>query len=71
MVGVVQLLNREEVGQDELTSTVKEVEELIGQRPVMSVLRMRDLMEWLENRGMQDELKTMQLYRDRYGLKAC
>ncbi|KAF8635835.1 hypothetical protein AX15_000033 [Amanita polypyramis BW_CC] len=69
VVGVIQLLNREEVGQDGVTSTVKEIGELIGQRPVRSVLRMRDLMEWLEKKGMQDELKTMQSYWDRYGLK--
>ncbi|KAF8632161.1 hypothetical protein AX17_004902 [Amanita inopinata Kibby_2008] len=69
VVGVVQLLNREEVGQDEVSSTVKEVEELIGGRLVKSVLRMRDLMTWLEKRGMLEELRGMQVYWDRYGLK--
>ena len=69
VVGVVQLLDREEVGQDGISSTVKEVEGLIGQGPVKSVLKMRDLMQWLEQKGMQDELKSMQSYWDRYGLK--
>ena len=69
VVGVVQLLDREEVGQDEVSSTVKEVQGLIGQGPVEAVLKMRDLMLWLEQKGMQEELKSMQSYWDRYGLK--
>ncbi|KAK2463606.1 hypothetical protein APHAL10511_004357 [Amanita phalloides] len=69
VVGVVQLLDREEVGQDEISSTVKEVEELIGGASVKSVLKMRDLMAWLEERGMQDELQSMQSYWNRFGLK--
>jgi orotate phosphoribosyltransferase len=69
VVGVVQLLDREEVGQDEVSSTVKEVQGLIGQGPVKAVLKMRDLMLWLEQKGMQEELKSMQSYWDRYGLK--
>lgn len=69
VMGIVQLLDREEVGQDEVSSTVKEVEELIGQGPVKAVLKMRDLMQWLENKEMQDELKSMQSYWDKYGLK--
>ena len=69
VVGVVQLLDREEVGQDEVSSTVKEVRGLIGQGPVKAVLKMRDLMVWLEQKGMRDELKSMQSYWERYGLK--
>lgn len=69
VVGVVQLLDREEVGQDEVSNTVKEVWGLIGQGPVKAVLKMRDLMLWLEQKGMQDELKSMQSYWERYGLK--
>ena len=69
VVGVVQLLDREEVGQDEVSSTVKEVRGLKGQGPVKAVLKMRDLMLWLEQKGMRDELKSMQSYWERYGLK--
>ncbi|KAM6501926.1 orotate phosphoribosyltransferase [Amanita muscaria] len=69
VVGVVQLLDREEVGQDGASSTVKEVEALIGDRPVRAVLRLRDLMAWLANKGMDEELERMKVYRDTYGLK--
>ena len=69
VVGVVQLLDREEVGQDGTSSTVREVEELIGGGPVRAVLRMGDLMAWLESKGMKEELESMKVYRDKYGLK--
>ena len=42
VVGVVQALDREEVGQDGTSSTVKEIEELIGEGRVLSILKMRD-----------------------------
>ena len=69
VVGVVQLLDREEVGQDGASSTVKEVEALIGGRPVRAVLRLRDLIAWLTDKGMDEELERMKVYRDTYGLK--
>jgi orotate phosphoribosyltransferase len=68
VVGVVQALNREEVGQDGVSSTVKEIEELIGGR-VLSILTMRDLMIWLEQNGRQDVLEKMREYWNQYGLK--
>ncbi|GLB39131.1 putative orotate phosphoribosyltransferase [Lyophyllum shimeji] len=69
VVGVVQALDREEVGQDGLSSTVKEIESLVGEGRVQSILKMRDLMAWLESKGMQEELGRMREYRDKYGLK--
>nr|BAN13556.1 uridine 5'-monophosphate synthase/orotate phosphoribosyltransferase [Cyathus stercoreus] len=69
VVGVVQLLDREEVGQDGSSSTVREVQELIGGRPVKSVLKMRDLLVWLEKNNMQSELERMKAYWEKYGLK--
>jgi orotate phosphoribosyltransferase len=68
VVGVVQMLNREEIGQDG-GSTVKEVEGIIGGRPVVSILKMRDLMEWLQSKGMETELGSMKEYWNKYGLK--
>jgi len=70
VVGVVQCLDREEVGRDGVSSTVRDVEELIG-RPgcVKSILKMRDLMAWLANNSMQEELDAMKDYWDQYGLK--
>ncbi|KAJ7096054.1 phosphoribosyltransferase-like protein [Mycena epipterygia] len=69
VVGVVQCLDREEIGQDGASSTVKEIEGLIGEGRVKSILRMRDLIAWLEKSGMTGELAEMQVYWDKYGLK--
>ncbi len=59
VVGVVQCLDREEVGRDEGTSTVREVEEVVGRGKVRAILKMRDLMRWLENEGKIQELDDM------------
>ena len=69
VVGVIQALDREEVGQDGVSSTVKELEELIGEGRVFSILKMRDLMIWLEKNGMTKDLENMKVYWDKYGLK--
>jgi orotate phosphoribosyltransferase len=69
VVGVVQLLDREEVGKDGVSSTVREIEGLVGVGRVMSILKMRDFMMWLENRGMKDESEKMQEYWETYGIK--
>lgn len=69
VVGVVQALDREEVGQDGVSSTVKEIEALVGEGHVKSILKMRDLLVWLESNGMTNELDSMRDYWDRYGLK--
>ncbi|TEB29895.1 orotate phosphoribosyltransferase [Coprinellus micaceus] len=69
VVGVVQALNREEVGQDGLSSTVNEIESLIGEGRVLSILKMRELMVWLEKDGQAENLAKMQEYWDQYGLK--
>lgn len=69
VVGVVQALDREEVGQDGTSSTVKEIEGLIGEGRVLSILKMRNLMQWLEENGMHEHLESMREYWNRYGLK--
>ena len=69
VVGVVQALDREEVGQDGTSSTVKEIEGLIGEGRVLSILKMRDLMQWLEDNGINEHLENMREYWNRYGLK--
>ncbi|KAJ7430118.1 orotate phosphoribosyltransferase [Mycena galericulata] len=69
VVGVVQCLDREEIGQDGSSSTVKEIEGLIGRGRVQSILKMRDLIAWLEKNGMTEELASMKVYWDKYGLK--
>jgi len=69
VVGVVQLLDREEVGQDGKGSTVEEIEGLVGKGRVLSVLKMKDLLDWLELNKMNEDLEKMKEYRAKYGLK--
>lgn len=78
VVGVVVALDREEVGGGVDVdvgpggrSAVKDVEETLleGKGHVRAVVRMRDLMEWLSKEGREDELKSMQEYWSRYGVK--
>jgi orotate phosphoribosyltransferase len=64
--GVLIALDREERGQGEL-SAVQEVQEALG-LPVVSVLRLRDLMAHLEATGAQAVLDAVRAYRDRYGV---
>ncbi|KAF9236053.1 phosphoribosyl transferase [Melanogaster broomeanus] len=70
VVGVVQLLNREERGNDG-KSTVEEVEAAVGGKGrVQSVLKMTTLMAWLEQIGKAEVLDKMKAYWDEYGWKA-
>ena len=64
--GVLIALDREERGQGE-RSAVQEVRDSYG-LPVVSVLRLRDLMEHLEARGEAATLAAVRAYRDRYGV---
>ena len=64
--GVLIALDREERGQGEL-SAVQEVQQTLG-LPVVSVLRLRDLMAHLESAGEQAVLDAVRVYRDRYGV---
>jgi orotate phosphoribosyltransferase len=64
--GVLIALDREERGQGE-RSAVQEVQETYG-LPVVSVLRLRDLVEHLEASGDRDFLEAVRAYRNRYGV---
>jgi orotate phosphoribosyltransferase len=69
VIGVVQALDREEVGNNG-ESTIKEVElELGGPGRVRVILRMRDLVAWLERHGRTEETKDLKDYWDKYGFK--
>ncbi|KAI0316076.1 uridine 5'-monophosphate synthase/orotate phosphoribosyltransferase [Amylostereum chailletii] len=69
VVGVVMCLDREEIGKDG-GSTVRELEaELGGPGRVRAIIRMRDLMRWLEERDRTEDLKGMQAYWQQYGVK--
>ena len=61
--------SREEVGR-EGKSMIAEVESLVGGAGrVSTILKMKHLMTWLEAHGKTEELKSMQQYRDEYGVK--
>jgi orotate phosphoribosyltransferase len=64
--GVLIALDREERGQGE-RSAVQEVREAFG-LPVVSVLRLRDLMAHLEAAGDAATLAAVRAYRDQYGV---
>jgi orotate phosphoribosyltransferase len=64
--GVLIALDREERGQGE-RSAVQEVQETLG-LPVVSVLRLRDLMAHLEAAGERGVFEAVRAYRDRYGV---
>ena len=64
--GVLIALDREERGQGE-RSAVQEVQETFG-LPVVSVIRLRDLLEHLEAAGDSAVLGAVRAYRDRYGV---
>jgi orotate phosphoribosyltransferase len=64
--GVLIALDREERGQGD-RSAVQEVRERLG-IPVVSVLRLRDLLAHLEATGEMATLEAVRAYRDRYGV---
>jgi len=74
VVGIVLLLDREEVAggidpSSDERSTVDDVEKLLGgETKVLSTLRMRELMSWLEEKGQHQDLASMKAYRARYGV---
>jgi orotate phosphoribosyltransferase len=64
--GVLIALDREERGQG-AQSAAQEVQDAFG-LPVISVLRLRDLMAHLEATGEAATLAAVRAYRDRYGV---
>ncbi len=64
--GVLIALDREERGQG-TRSAVQEVQDSFG-LPVISVLRLRDLMAHLEATGDSAVLQSVRAYRDQYGV---
>lgn len=68
VVGVVMLLDREEVTMDG-GSTVKDVQQMLDGAPVLPILKMRDLMTWLANNDRTEVLREMEEYRSLYGVK--
>nr|ASV62982.1 orotate phosphoribosyltransferase [Flammulina velutipes] len=69
VAGVVQILDRQEVGQQGNGSTVTELETLLGAGTVKAILQMQDLLGWLEHEGQPEQLAAMKAYWEQYGVK--
>jgi orotate phosphoribosyltransferase len=65
-VGVVLALDRQERGTGQL-SAVQEVEQTL-RLPVTSILKLADLIEYLERSGDASQLAATQAYRAQYGV---
>ena len=65
-VGVVLALDRQERGQGQL-SAVQEVEQTL-QLPVTSILKLADLIDYLERSGNASQLAATRAYRGQYGV---
>jgi orotate phosphoribosyltransferase len=65
--GVLLALDRQERGGDSGRSAVQEVREEFG-IPVIAVIGLTELMQYMQGLGRQTELARMQAYRERYGV---
>jgi orotate phosphoribosyltransferase len=65
--GVLLALDRQERGGDSERSAVQEVREEFG-IPVIAVIGLTELMQYMQGLGRQTELARMQAYRERYGV---
>ncbi|KAK4048567.1 orotate phosphoribosyltransferase [Microbotryomycetes sp. JL201] len=65
VAGIVEALDRQERGSGQ-ASTVQEVEQEL-KVSVISVVKLRDIVDWLRQQGRQQELADMEEYRLRYG----
>jgi orotate phosphoribosyltransferase len=65
--GVLLALDREERGGDSPLSAVQEVREQFG-IPVIAVIGLTDLMNYMAGRGFDTERSSMLAYREKYGV---
>ncbi|HWS69868.1 MAG TPA: orotate phosphoribosyltransferase [Steroidobacteraceae bacterium] len=66
--GVLLALDRQERGSESGLSAVQEVREQFG-IPVIAVVGLNDLMQYIQGLGRSAELADMQAYRERYGVE--
>jgi len=66
--GVLLALDRQERGSDSGLSAVQEVREQFG-IPVIAVIGLKELMQYIQGLGPSPELAGMQAYRERYGVE--
>lgn len=70
LVGIVQLVDRQERGQGE-RSTVQEIETEFNV-PVVPIIGMSDIMAFMEQKGgYETELERMKKYREQYGIQSA
>ncbi|WWC64811.1 orotate phosphoribosyltransferase [Kwoniella dejecticola CBS 10117] len=68
LVGIVQLVDRQEKGQNANKSTVQEIEEEFGV-PIEPILNLQDIIAYLETKGgYEKELVAVKEYRKNYGI---
>jgi orotate phosphoribosyltransferase len=65
--GVLLALDRQERGSDSSRSAVQEVREQFA-LPVIAVIGLDQLMQYVQAQGRQPEVSSMQAYRERYGV---
>jgi orotate phosphoribosyltransferase len=66
--GVLLALDRQERGSGGGLSAVQEVREQFG-IPVIAVIGLQELMQYMQGLGRPAELASMQAYRERYGVE--
>ena len=67
LVGIVQLVDRQERGRDSPKSAIQEVEREFGV-PVEPIIAVGDMMKYLEEKGgMDNELQAVREYQKQYG----
>jgi len=66
--GVLIALDRQERGSDSGLSAVQEVRQQFG-IPVIAVIGLEGLMQYMQGLGRSAELADMQAYRERYGVE--
>jgi orotate phosphoribosyltransferase len=65
--GVLLALDRQERGSDTGLSAVQEVRDQF-EIPVIAVIGLAELMQYMQGQGRQAELSSMQAYRERHGV---
>jgi orotate phosphoribosyltransferase len=63
---VLIALDRQEVSSDESQSAIAEISEDLG-IPVIHMVRLDDLVEYLEAKGREDSLREIEAYRKQWG----
>ena len=65
LAGIIIVLNRQERGQSQY-SAITEIEQAY-RIPVISIVTLEHICEFLEERGQQDKLQAIQQYKQQYG----